>query len=134
MKKPIIALYPSYTPSDNRQNVLMRYIHAVEKAGGAPFLLPLTTDEDIIETMVDMCDGMFELLLVRAPKELAEIGECIQAVQKQKYNCRMITFCKTQKAVIHTTSTLGWSLDGEKEPGHTDVEIENLHRAFRLVK
>ncbi len=58
MKKPIIALYPSYTPSDKRQNVLMRYIHAVEKAGGAPFLLPLSTDPDVIETMVGMCDGM----------------------------------------------------------------------------
>lgn len=58
MKKPIIALYPSYSSSSGCQTVLMRYIHAVEIAGGAPFLLPLTTDEDVIETMVEMCDGV----------------------------------------------------------------------------
>ena len=83
---------------------------------------------------VDMRDGYFELLLVRAPKELSEIGECIQAVQKQKYNCRMITFCKTRKAVIHADPGQAWSLDGEKEPGHRQVTVENIHQAFQLVK
>lgn len=85
-------------------------------------------------SQVDMCDGYFELLLVRAPKEFSEIAECIQAVQRQKYSCRMITFCKTRKAVIHTTPSLNWTLDGEKEPGHSTVEVQNLHKAFRLVR
>lgn len=51
-------MYPSYIQSDDRQCVLMSYVRAVETAGGAPFLLPLSTDEDVIETMVDMCDGV----------------------------------------------------------------------------
>ncbi|MBR6594684.1 MAG: gamma-glutamyl-gamma-aminobutyrate hydrolase family protein [Clostridia bacterium] len=57
-KKPVIALYPSYDPEGKRQNVMMRYVHAVERAGGAPFLLPLSADEDVIESMVELCDGM----------------------------------------------------------------------------
>ena len=41
---------------------------------------------------VDMTDGLLEILLVRAPRSLLEIAECIQAVQNQRYNdCAMIT-------------------------------------------
>ena len=83
---------------------------------------------------VDMQDGYFELLLVRAPRELGEITACIQAVQKQRYNCGMITFCRTKRAVIHSEQELIWTLDGEKESGKSIVEVENLHKAFRLVK
>ena len=83
---------------------------------------------------VDMSDGMFEILLVRAPKHLSEIGECIGAVQQQKYNCKMITFCSAKKVTVETTPATPWTLDGEKEPERSFVEIENIHHAFRLVK
>lgn len=83
---------------------------------------------------VDMSDGLFELLLVRAPRDLAEIGECIQAVQRQKYNCKMITFRSAKSVTIYADEKMDWTLDGEREPGHSVVQAENLHHAFRLVK
>ena len=83
---------------------------------------------------VDMRDGLFELLLVRAPGDLLEISECIRALQTQKYNCRMITFLSTKKVEITASPDLNWTLDGEKEEGHTEVTAENLHHAIRLVR
>lgn len=83
---------------------------------------------------VDMADGLFEVMLVRAPKDLAEIAECIQAVQKQKYNCKMITFRSACKVKVFADSNMAWTLDGEMEPGHEEVEVENLHHAFLLMK
>lgn len=83
---------------------------------------------------VDMSDGLFELLLVRAPRDLAEVGECIQAVQRQKYNCKMITFRSAKSVTIYADEKMDWTLDGEREPGHSVVQAENLHHAFRLVK
>ena len=83
---------------------------------------------------VDMADGLFEILLVRAPKDLAEVAECIQAVQKQKYNCNMITFRSADKVTVRANKNMAWTLDGEKEPGHAEVEVKNLHHAIRLVK
>ena len=82
---------------------------------------------------VDMRDGQFEILLVRAPKNLAEITECIQAVQSQKYNCAMITFCNSSKIRVFTDPEMPWTLDGEKEDGHEEVLVQNLHLAMRLV-
>ena len=83
---------------------------------------------------VDMCDGMFEVLLVRAPRDLAEIAECIGAVQKQQYNCRMMTFRSAKEIKIYADENMLWTLDGEKEAGHRAVTVTNLHRAIRLVK
>ena len=82
---------------------------------------------------VDMRDGQFEILLIRAPKNLAEITECIQAVQSQKYNCAMITFCNSSKIRVFTDPEMPWTLDGEKEDGHEEVLVQNLHLAMRLV-
>lgn len=84
---------------------------------------------------VDMGDGLFEILLVRAPRNLTEISECIQAVQNGKYNdCAMITFCSTRKVKIYADPEMPWTLDGEREEGHAEVVVENLHHAIRLMK
>lgn len=82
---------------------------------------------------VDMRDGRFEVLLVRAPEELGEISECIRALQKQEYNCAMITFRSAQKIRIFASEDMDWTLDGEREPGHAEVEVENLHHAVRIL-
>jgi len=83
---------------------------------------------------VDMRDGQFELLLVRAPRDLLEISECIQAVQKQKYNCAMITFARANKLRVIADAAMPWTLDGERESGHEEVFVENLQHAIRLIK
>ena len=83
---------------------------------------------------VDMRDGKFELLLVRAPKNLVEIGECIQALQTQKYNCAMMTFLSAQNLTVYAKAEMPWTLDGERADGHERVEIRNLHHAIRLMK
>ena len=83
---------------------------------------------------VDMKDGKFELLLVRAPKHLAEIGECLQALQTQKYNCAMITFLSTDVLTVVANPDMPWTLDGEREDGHAHIEIRNLHQVLRLMK
>lgn len=84
--------------------------------------------------MVDMGDGLFEILLIRAPQSLAEISECIQALQSQQYNCAMITFRSARKVRIYANPDMPWTLDGEKEDGHEMVDVENLHHAVRLIQ
>lgn len=83
---------------------------------------------------VDMGDGLFEVLLVRFPKDLVEVTECIQAVQKQTYNCKMMTFRNAKNIRIIADPNMAWTLDGEMEPGSEKIEVNNLHHAFRLVR
>ena len=84
--------------------------------------------------LVDMADGEFEIILIRAPRNLTEITECIAAVQSQKYSCAMITFRRAKKIRVFASSDMPWTLDGEREEGHAQVDAENLHHAIRLMK
>jgi len=83
---------------------------------------------------VDMGDGKFEILLVRAPRNLTEISECILAVQSQKYNCSMITFRSTSQVRVYAPGDMPWTLDGEKEDGRSCIDVRNLHHAVRLIR
>ena len=83
---------------------------------------------------VDMQDGKFELMLVREPKNLMELGECLQALQTQKYNCAMMTFLSTKNLTVYAKPEMPWTLDGERADGQERVEICNLHHAIRLMK
>ncbi len=82
---------------------------------------------------VDMADGKFEVLLVRAPKNLSEIPECLKAVHTQKYNCNMITFQATTHVQVTTEENIVWTLDGERADRQGTVEVLNLHHAIRLI-
>ncbi len=83
---------------------------------------------------VDMCDGKFELMLIRAPKNVVELADCLRALQTQKYNCKMITFVTASAVTVTADPEMEWSLDGERESGHEKVEVRNLHHAIRLMQ
>ena len=91
----------------------------------------LTLDPQI----VDMADGYLEVFLVRAPRNLTEISECIQALQSQRYNdCAMITFGPARKVHVTAEPDMPWTLDGEKFDGQAEIDVENLHHAIRLIQ
>ena len=84
---------------------------------------------------VDMADGKLEVLLVRSPKSLLELTDCIAAVQSQQYNnCEMITFRSGSEIRITADPEMPWTLDGEREDGHESILITNSHLAYRLVQ
>ena len=90
----------------------------------------LTLDPEI----VDLRDNKLEILLVRAPKNLAEIHECIVALNAQKYNCAMLTFRSATHIRIFADPEMPWTLDGEREEGHSEVVVTPEHLAYRLMK
>ena len=83
---------------------------------------------------VDMSDGKLEVLLIRVPRDLVELTECIKAVQSQQYNCAVITFRSAEKIKVHSNPLMPWTLDGEREEGHIHVDVENVHLAIRLIQ
>ena len=83
---------------------------------------------------VDMQDGKFELFLVRTPKDVLELSECAKALTEQKYNCKVITFCSASRITVTAPPDMNWTLDGEMEPGHDTVSVENLYHSIRLMQ
>ena len=81
---------------------------------------------------VDMADGLLEMLLVRAPKDLKELADCLVALQKQTYNCAAMTFLSTESVKVYASSHMDWTLDGEYQKGSTLVHIQNHRQALRV--
>ena len=83
--------------------------------------------------LVNMSDGVFEVLLIRSPSNLLELNECIVALSTQNYNSGAITFCNTKKVKITAPASVDWTLDGEMAEGSETIEVENLHNAIAII-
>lgn len=83
---------------------------------------------------VDMHDGKLELLLIRSPKDLGELTDCLVKLQRQEYTSAMVTFVSTEQVRVATQEPMDWSLDGEWGQGGTSVLIECLHNAIYVVQ
>ena len=84
--------------------------------------------------LVDLCDGKFEVMLVRLPKDPAELAQCVTALQNGTYDCAAITFRSVSNLTVRQDPAVAWTLDGERADGAQTIRIENLHRAIRLVQ
>ena len=83
--------------------------------------------------LVDLRDGKFEVILVRLPRDMAELTQCVTALQNQTYDCAAITFRSASRLTVRQDPAVAWTLDGERAEGSGEITIENLHRAVRLV-
>ena len=89
----------------------------------------LTLDPEI----VDMNDGLFELLLVKYPKNAAELAEVILSLTSQKYDSPSLLFRPARKLLVEADPGMDWTLDGEFAKGSARIEIENLHSAINVM-
>lgn len=83
---------------------------------------------------VNLSDGLFELLLIRLPKDLFELNEIVVALTSKKYNTKMITFLSAKSITIETSKQMHWTLDGEFACGEETIRVKNLHKAIKFIK
>ena len=62
------------------------------------------------EELVDMNDGVFELLLVRKPHNLLELNDCVLALTTQDYHTPMLTFTSASSVAIEAPEDMDLSL------------------------
>ena len=81
-----------------------------------------------------MTDGKLELLLIRAPKDALELTDCLLAIQRQTYNCGMMTFLSTESIRVSAPADMDWTLDGEREPAREEILVECVHHALNIIR
>ena len=89
----------------------------------------LTLDPEI----VDMNDGLFELLLVKYPGNMVQLAEVIRALTSQKYDSPSIVFRPARRVRVEANPSMDWTRDGEFAKGSAEIEIENLHSAVNIM-
>lgn len=86
------------------------------------------------EDEVDMCDGLFEVVLVTMPKNPAELSQIAMAVmQNDLHNCKLIKFFRTRHVTFEMAKGTPWTLDGEKAICPGKVTVTNIPRAANLI-
>ncbi len=90
---------------------------------------------NISPDLVDMNDGLFEVMLIKHPENAQQLSKIVQAVLSKQYNdCELIEFFSCEKLTVLKNPSGGWSLDGEFEEGTDGVLIENKKSAIRMIK
>lgn len=84
--------------------------------------------------IVDLNDGLMEVLLIRVPVNAAELAQLLYALSAQAFDeSECIQFVSTTRVRITTPEEVDWSLDGEYEKGRPSVEIVNVPDAIRVI-
>ncbi len=84
--------------------------------------------------LVDLCDGLFEVILVKNPQNIAQLNKIISSIVTSDFNNEMFEFFKSSKLSIVSAEPLSWTLDGEHVPDVNRVKISNIPGAVTLVK
>ena len=84
------------------------------------------------ENLVDLHDGLFEVILVKYPANLSETNKIVTGVLSNDFSSDVFEFFKAKDIVFATDEEVDWSLDGEKAEGGRFVRIENLHSAIEM--
>lgn len=151
----------SYTAPQNTKNAIGHLAYVLEGIKDLPSLQPIElraeTDDGRVyagsfifgaisnstsiggmvkldASLVDLSDGMFELLLIRMPKSIAELHRILFALTSRDYAAAPEIVLTRAKAVTVTTrEKLSWALDGEYEEGGMAAEIKAMPGAVKLI-
>lgn len=81
---------------------------------------------------VELDDGLFEVTLIKKPKNPMELNEIMGALLIEDIDSRSMYCFKTSSIVIEAETEIPWTLDGEFGGNHKTVEIKNAKRAVQI--
>ena len=84
-------------------------------------------------TMVDLSDGLFEILLVKKPKDMIDRSNLVEGLINRDYSNPAFTFLKAESINFTLDREMSWSLDGEEVKLGKEVKITNLHQRLSLI-
>ena len=87
----------------------------------------------LISGEVDLGDGLFEVTLVRMPKNPIELSQIVSSLTGVDTETDMVTSFQTNRVKFTAAEEIPWTLDGEYGGKPTEVEIRALHGAVRIV-
>lgn len=116
------------TTSEGRRIISDLAFGAVSNTRSVGGVVKLGEDE------VDMCDGLFEVVLVTMPENPAELSQIATAVmQSNLHDCKLIKFFRTRHVTFEMQRGTPWTLDGEKAICPGKVTVTNIPKAANLI-
>lgn len=83
--------------------------------------------------LVDTADGIFEVLLIKMPKNIQSLELILRCLINQDYSSPFIDFFQAKDILVENPDGLEWSLDGECSGFYKNVHITPVDK-FLLLK
>ncbi len=84
------------------------------------------------ENIVDLHDGMFEVILVKYPEDIIQTSNIIGGILASDFSGDMFHFFKAKEITFSMENGADWSLDGEKVEGPAEITIRNMHKSIEM--
>lgn len=82
---------------------------------------------------VKLDDGVFEVTLIKKPRNPIELNEIIASLVNLVDDTNMIYSFKTKNVKFTAKKPVAWTLDGEYGGDHVEVEITNQMQAINII-
>ncbi len=82
---------------------------------------------------IKLDDGLFEILLIENPDNLAELQEIMESIIKRSYTRHKIKFLRAKSITVYGSADTDWTLDGEYAKGEEKINIRNVHKAIDFI-
>lgn len=83
--------------------------------------------------IVSLSDGLFEVILVKNPRNIADMSAIARDIMGKKYLDPNVQVLHSRKIRIVCDTPVKWTRDGEAGGVHSDVTLENCPRAVRIM-
>lgn len=87
----------------------------------------------IVGKSVEMDDGMFEVTLIREPKNPLELQEILNALLMEDASSERLISFKTAQLRIDSPQEVPWVLDGEFGGNPREIEVKNQYRVLSIM-
>ena len=90
----------------------------------------------ISDSLVDLNDGVFEVMMIKMPKTLMDLSAIVTSLTSLnplKYDPSMFLFLQTKELKITFEQEMVWSLDGERVSGGNEARIACIKDAFKIL-
>ena len=79
-------------------------------------------------------DGWLELLLIRRPKNAAELSELVSSLLSQQFSQKSgVFYAKVKSVSFYADQPVSWTLDGEDGGAHEEATIECMPAAISFA-
>ncbi|MGN1376767.1 MAG: diacylglycerol/lipid kinase family protein [Dorea sp.] len=88
---------------------------------------------NMIGKQVGFDDGVFEVTLIKAPKNPIELQETIASLMTKQMDSKYVYAFKSGHVTFESIEEIPWTLDGEYGGEHDEVVIENLNKELQIM-
>ncbi len=79
-----------------------------------------------------LSDGLFEVMLIKAPDDLMDVGEIIRSAMDGNFDNPYIRMFQAKEVSFHSEEDISWTLDGEFGGSLSDVSVKVLSKAVKI--